>query len=199
VPEQVRVALQVSQFPRTPVDDRYRDHVAEDEVGLGKIRVAGDLGTGGDKISRPRASIPRNRGAPSKPQFSRWTSSRCIRSLSAFWGRRTVSPTRTTPGVCPPVSSISGSPASTESSSHRLAARPLDVVAAAAVGREVALTTHVGTQADGSSLDPYSHVRTLAQTGSQRQPLLSSQTIASPSPATPCTPWSELRQYSPGS
>jgi hypothetical protein len=42
-------------------------------------------------------------------------------------------------------------------------------------------------------------VSAIAQAGSQRQPSLSSQTIASPSPATPCIPWSELRQYSPGS
>ena len=35
--------------------------------------------------------------------------------------------------------------------------------------------------------------------GSQRQPSLYSQVIASPSPATPLFPWSESRQYSPGS
>ncbi len=35
--------------------------------------------------------------------------------------------------------------------------------------------------------------------GSQRQPSLSSQVIASPSPATPDVPWSASRQYSPGS
>jgi len=38
-----------------------------------------------------------------------------------------------------------------------------------------------------------------AQEGSQRQPSLSSQMIGSPSPAIPETPWSESRQYSPGS
>ena len=37
------------------------------------------------------------------------------------------------------------------------------------------------------------------QTGSQRHPSLSSHLIASPSPATPVTPWSSSRQYSPGS
>jgi hypothetical protein len=35
--------------------------------------------------------------------------------------------------------------------------------------------------------------------GSHRQPLSSSQTMASPSPATPLFPWSAFRQYSPGS
>ena len=35
--------------------------------------------------------------------------------------------------------------------------------------------------------------------GSQRQPLLFSQIMRSPSPATPDIPWSLLRQYSPGS
>ena len=35
--------------------------------------------------------------------------------------------------------------------------------------------------------------------GSQRQPSLSLQMIASPSPATPVAPWSLSRQYSPGS
>jgi hypothetical protein len=42
-------------------------------------------------------------------------------------------------------------------------------------------------------------VARLAQEGSQRQPSLSSQVIASPSPATPETPWSAARQNSPGS
>ena len=37
------------------------------------------------------------------------------------------------------------------------------------------------------------------QLGSQRQPSLSSHVIVSPSPAIPVTPWSESRQYSPGS
>src|SRR5581483_6063163 len=37
------------------------------------------------------------------------------------------------------------------------------------------------------------------QLGSQRHPLLSSQVIDSPSPARPVDPWSEFRQYSPGS
>jgi hypothetical protein len=37
-----------------------------------------------------------------------------------------------------------------------------------------------------------------AQEGSQRQPSLFSQVIASPLPATPETLWSESRQYSPG-
>jgi hypothetical protein len=35
--------------------------------------------------------------------------------------------------------------------------------------------------------------------GSQRQPLLSVQTIGSPSPATPLISWSASEQYSPGS
>src|ERR1700731_1633674 len=43
------------------------------------------------------------------------------------------------------------------------------------------------------------HLPAWAHAGSQRQPSLSSQTIASPSPATPLTPWSSSRQYSPGS
>ena len=38
-----------------------------------------------------------------------------------------------------------------------------------------------------------------AQTGSHRQPSLSSQTIFLPSPARPDAPWSALRQNSPGS
>ena len=38
-----------------------------------------------------------------------------------------------------------------------------------------------------------------AHDGSQRQPSLSSQVIAFPSPAIPDAPWSAARQYSPGS
>jgi hypothetical protein len=38
-----------------------------------------------------------------------------------------------------------------------------------------------------------------AYLGSQRQPSSFSQTIASPSPATPLIPWSVSRQYSSGS
>jgi hypothetical protein len=41
--------------------------------------------------------------------------------------------------------------------------------------------------------------REVIHTGSQRQPSLSSHSIDSPSPATPVTPWSSSRQYSPGS
>jgi hypothetical protein len=39
----------------------------------------------------------------------------------------------------------------------------------------------------------------VAHEGSQRQPSLYSQVIASPLPAIPDTPWSASRQYSPGS
>ena len=54
------------------------------------------------RMSRPRSSTPRKRGAPSKP-----TASRCRRYAStkadcACRGRRTVAPTRTTPSVTSP-------------------------------------------------------------------------------------------------
>src|SRR5262249_11155399 len=48
-----------------------------------------------DRISRPSASIPRNRGAPSKPQRSKCASRACRYSEPGGSGRRTVSPTRT--------------------------------------------------------------------------------------------------------
>ena len=39
----------------------------------------------------------------------------------------------------------------------------------------------------------------MREAGSQRQPLLSRQTMLSPSPAAPDAPWSLLRHFSPGS
>jgi hypothetical protein len=48
-PEEVGEVVQPgSRVGPVPVDDRYRDHVAEDEVGLGQVGVAGDLGAGGE-------------------------------------------------------------------------------------------------------------------------------------------------------
>ena len=55
---------------------------------------------------------------------------------------------------------------------------------------------HSQTRADSS---PAPRPVGWAQAGSQRQPFLYVQLIASPSPATPDMPWSDVRQYSPGS
>jgi hypothetical protein len=72
---------------------------------------------------------------------------------------------------------------------------PLSSRAAAAqtprLGRPVRFTPPADTLSSDHPRRTYS--------GSQRQPLLFSQTIALPSPATPLIPWSALGQYSPGS
>jgi hypothetical protein len=52
---------------------------------------------------------------------------------------------------------------------------------------------------DGGRADLREPATTVAgQAGSQRQPSLSLHVIASPPPATPDSPWSLLRQSSPG-
>lgn len=107
-------------------DRRARNSSAEDEVGLGQVPVAGDLGPGGEPgafgevahlahqpracshgllaelepvvrrreavdegqdlaASRPRASMPRNRGAPSKPHSSKWTRNSGTRPTAPRW------------------------------------------------------------------------------------------------------------------
>jgi hypothetical protein len=55
-----------------------------------------------DKISLPLSSVPRNRGAPSKPSAARCSSSTWTNSAVSRGGRRTVCPTRTTEGVVRP-------------------------------------------------------------------------------------------------
>src|SRR5829696_5794551 len=73
---------------------------------LGYGRITASPGTK-DSTSRPSWSVPRNCGAPSNPTPARCRSSACVAGLVGRWGRRTVSPTRTTspwfaipPGNC---------------------------------------------------------------------------------------------------
>ena len=59
-------------------------------------------------VSRPLASMPKNRGESPKPCCSRKSSSRCTVALDGRNARLTVFPTRTTaPLVLPPVRGIS--------------------------------------------------------------------------------------------
>src|SRR6266508_5604070 len=60
-----------------------------------------------DSTSRPRSSMPRARGAPVKPTYSRWRSRAWTAGVQGPALRRTVSPFRTTKEVFPPWSGIS--------------------------------------------------------------------------------------------
>src|SRR5438477_467605 len=60
-----------------------------------------------DSTSRPRSSKPRTRGAPVNPMYSRCRSNACTAGVHGPTLRRTVSPTRTTVLVFPPISGIS--------------------------------------------------------------------------------------------
>src|SRR6266542_1589282 len=59
-----------------------------------------------DSTSRPRSSMPRARGAPVKPTYSRWRSRAWTAGVQGPALRRTVSPFRTTKEVFPPWSGI---------------------------------------------------------------------------------------------
>src|SRR4029453_9131884 len=63
-----------------------------------------------DNISRPYASMPRNRGAPSNPTDSRWSRRARTAGVDGRAGRPTVSPIRTTRPrfAVPPCSCASG-------------------------------------------------------------------------------------------
>jgi hypothetical protein len=54
------------------------------------------------RTSLPRSSMPSGRGAPSKPTACRCDSSACTADVCGPAGRRTVSPTRTTPALAFP-------------------------------------------------------------------------------------------------
>src|SRR5947207_5812915 len=60
-----------------------------------------------ESTSRLRSSMPRARGAPVNPTYSRWRSNACTAGVHGPTLRRTVSPTRTTVLVLPPSSGIS--------------------------------------------------------------------------------------------
>jgi hypothetical protein len=77
------------------------------------------------RISRPLASMPSGSGAPSKPADLRYCSSACTAGVHGPAGRRTVSPTRTTPALTfPPVSGCSSAIAQIELLSRRNAPDP---------------------------------------------------------------------------
>src|SRR5687768_7888518 len=61
------------------------------------------------RISRPCSSTPSTRGAPSKPRAARWRSKAWTVGVHGPVGRRTVSPTRTTPALTLPPASDSSS------------------------------------------------------------------------------------------
>ncbi len=101
------------------VADELRD-VDKLSVGFeqGEVVWPGDAPGMKLRTSRPCSSRPRGRGAPRKPTACRWASSAWTAGVQGPVGRRTVSPTRTTPLLMfPPDSGISSLPIS-----HSLAA-----------------------------------------------------------------------------